>query len=62
MPLAIRLMRDGSLAGRPRRETGFTVVVEDSGDGASVHVAVPNYPRPPDRLPPLTQAIVPLPQ
>jgi hypothetical protein len=40
----------------------FTVVVEDSGDGASVHVAVPNSPRPPDHLPPLTPAVVPLPE
>jgi hypothetical protein len=37
------------------------VVVGHSGGGASVHVAVPNDPRPPDHLPPRTPAIVPLP-
>jgi hypothetical protein len=41
---------------------GFTVVVEHAGGGASVHVAVPNDPRPPDHLPPQAPAIVPLPQ
>jgi hypothetical protein len=39
---------------------GFTVVVEHAGGGTSVHVAVPNDPRPPDHLPPLKPAIVPL--
>jgi hypothetical protein len=41
---------------------GFTVVVEPAGGGASVDVAVPNDPQPPDHLPPLKPAIVPLPE